>query len=106
MHILDRFLPPDIGFRQNIKALCFKPAQKTDAVKSAPESEISPDDLIADLCDQIGNVAFDCGLSASIRITYTATCRSCQNDYEIDIDNVNDFDPLMSYCGGSEHCLP
>lgn len=36
-----------------------------------------------------------------------ATCRSCDNDYEYHGErDGSDFDERMSYCGGSERCIP
>jgi hypothetical protein len=34
-----------------------------------------------------------------------ATCRSCEKDYEVQCDPKH-FSQDMSYCGGSQHCLP
>lgn len=38
--------------------------------------------------------------------TYLARCCSCENDYELDLDRLEDFDPDCNYCGGSPRCLP
>jgi hypothetical protein len=35
--------------------------------------------------------------------TWKAYCKSCQRDYEIDVDG---FTSNMNYCGGSPRCLP
>jgi len=36
-----------------------------------------------------------------------ATCRSCENTYELEGELATaDWDRDMSYCGGSERCLP
>ena len=32
-------------------------------------------------------------------------CRSCQQKYELPCD-LSEFNPSMSYCGGSERCIP
>lgn len=36
---------------------------------------------------------------------FTATCRSCERDYEIGCD-PSEFSDDMSYCGGSPRCIP
>lgn len=37
--------------------------------------------------------------------TWMATCRSCANRYDLPC-NAAEFDPDMSYCGGSQWCCP
>jgi len=34
-----------------------------------------------------------------------ANCRSCERDYEFG-GEVKDYDESMSYCAGSERCIP
>ncbi len=37
---------------------------------------------------------------------YIARCRSCERDYELDLDRIEDFTQDGNYCGGSDRCLP
>lgn len=36
----------------------------------------------------------------------TATCRSCDKDYEWEGDPLDGYDHHRSYCGGSPRCCP
>lgn len=45
------------------------------------------------------------GLSLQPNGRYWAVCRSCRGDFEWE-GELNEFDPDMAYCFGSERCLP
>ncbi len=106
MSILDRFRLPDNGWHNSLYALT-APA-KVIAIKPIVESH--PDrpmqNRIEDLEDEISNIAFDYGLSANINISYTAECNSCGKSFEVDVDNVREYDKCMNYCGRNQFCMP
>lgn len=67
-------------------------------IKSPSDDDFAEDDELPE------------GLTTSMDATtgyvrIMAVCRSCENDYEI-FCSPADFDPEMSYCGGSPSCCP
>lgn len=46
------------------------------------------------------------GLWEDAKGNVIAICRCCGNTYRYDGDIEDGFDPDMSYCGGSERCIP
>ena len=106
MSVFDRMNLPDNGWDEALAALTAPPKVIQEVKQSTPEQLKTADDEIADLEDQISNICHDVGLSVSIRYKFTACCRSCEKDYEVEIDNISQWDESMNYCGGSQYCLP
>jgi len=106
MSVFDRMNLPDNGWDKALAALTAPPKAVPEVKLHTAEKLKSADDEIVELEDQICDIAHSLGLSASIRITYMACCRSCEKDFEVDIDNVAKWDPSFSYCGGSQYCMP
>jgi len=74
--------------------------QTRQGMKTTIKSPRHPDNQIKDVC-----TVDDVYLPEGLYLRVQAVCRACGCDYDYHGD-VDNFDPDMSYCGGSYRCCP
>lgn len=110
-NLYSRFEPKDTGLFKAIKAL-IQPKQADPIeeylpyVESFPTIEENPDVEIDGLLAEAVDIAANNGLRLKVSLHYSACCRSCREDFDLDIDSIAEFDSSMSFCGRTQHCLP